>query len=461
LRDDAKEMSFTAWSTLPSLFALLLVGSEYLGRFSSRAPRTPKLPAGLWIAALIASYATQLAIVWYTAVHEHTWVPWRASMPLAVVDAPGAEILHGNILAAVMLLLGAAQSYALLAVYRSHPARMAVQAGCALMLLLSCFSPGLLTFDLYFCVHDALLGFGAYRPPTTPFPGEYHLLDLFLGGPAPTLYGPLWLVVVHIMTSVAPTLLGKLMALRFFDAGYFIAILFGLRALGMPARIRNVAALNPGFMLQYISNGHNDLLAIVVLVWAAACVRKCPALAFGLIAAAGLIKLPYAILGLPILTIVRPLPVRIAGTAGALAVVGALSWAAGGAGYGNALGSHVHDFHPDFAQHAAGAVAVALVALSWFRSRRLQSAVWIMPTLSAALYSWYFVWGLPYALGRRRIIGYLLVCFPFVTMLIGSAYDRIWELNLVLPVVVAVSILAYYKPRSKRLRRDGREPVPT
>jgi hypothetical protein len=454
-------MSSTAWSTLPSLFALLLVGSEYLGRFSARTPRTPKLPATLWVAALIASYVAQLAIIWYAAEHEYPMRPWRAAMPLSVVDAPGVDILHGNVLAAAMLLLGGLQSFALLALYRSHPDRRAVWAGCALMLLLSCFSPALLTFDLYFCVHDALLGFAAYHPPSTPFPGEFHIIDLFLESPAPTLYGPLWLVVVHLTTSVTPTLFGKLMALRFFDAAYFIALIMGLRALGMPARIRNIVALNPGLMLQYVSNAHNDLLAITILVWAAASVRKYPALTFGLIAAAGLIKLPYAILGLPILTAVRRLPVRIAGTVGALATVAALSWAAGGTGYGKALGGHVHDFHPDIAQHAAGVVALALVVWSWFRSRRLQSAVWIMPTLSAALYSWYFVWGLPYALARRRILGYLIVCFPFVTMMIGSAFERIWELNLVLPFVVVVSIFGSNTHRPRRLFRDRGEHVPT
>jgi len=49
---------------------------------------------------------------------------------------------------------------------------------------------------------------------------------------------------------------------------------------------------------------------------------------------------------------------------------------------------------------------------------------------------WYFVWGLPYALARRRILGYLLVCFPFAAMLAGP---------VVLPwavVFVAVWILA-------------------
>jgi hypothetical protein len=77
-----------------------------------------------------------------------------------------------------------------------------------------------------------------------------------------------------------------------------------------------------------------------------------------------------------------------------------------------------------------------------FGRRRLRAVVWLAPMLSAAIYSWYFIWALPYAVARRRILGYLLVCFPFATMLGGSAFQRTWQLNIVLPVVVAVSILA-------------------
>jgi hypothetical protein len=455
-------MSFTPWSTIPSLCAILLLAAEFLQRSSSRisrAPRTPRLTAWLWVVILIASYAAQLAIIYYTAIHEYPMKPWRLTMPLPVIDAAHVEIRHGNIVALAMLLLAALQTYALLGLYRARASTLTMTCGCALMLLLSICSPALISFDLYFYVHDALLGLAAYHPPKVPFRGEYHILDVWLGGPQPTLYGPLAVAAARLMTSVAPTLLGKLLALRFFDALWYLTLVAGLRALGMPKRIRNVVALNPGLMLQYVSNGHNDLMAIVALVWAAAVVRKSPVPAFGLITIAGLFKLPYVILGLPIAAAVRFLPGRIAGTAIAVVSVLAVSWAAGGAGYRDALGGHVRDYHPDLTQHVAGAVALVLIGAAWFRSRRLQTAVWIMPTLSAALYSWYFVWGLPYALARRRILGYLMICYPLVTTLVGSVLERTWELDLVLTTVVALSILASSKRPAATAGREQRMPV--
>jgi hypothetical protein len=317
------------------------------------------------------------------------------------------------------------------------------------MLLLSCSAPALISFDLYNYVHDALLGLAAYQPPSVPFSGEYRVFDLWLGKPVPAPYGPLWLVVVHLVTSVAPTLFGKLMALRAFNLVLYLAMLAGLQALGMPARIRNVAALNPALMLQFVANGHNDLIPIVLLVWAAASVRVQTALAFGLIAAAGLVKLPFAVLGLPIIAAVRSLRARIAGSIAMLAAVVVLSWVVGGAGYLGALVGHVREYPQDPAHQLAALAALALIVLAAAGGRRLRSGVWIMPMLSAAIYSWYFIWGLPYALARRRILGYLLVCFPFVTMLVGSAFMRIWELNLVLPALVIISILAPDKPARK------------
>jgi hypothetical protein len=71
--------------------------------------------------------------------------------------------------------------------------------------------------------------------------------------------------------------------------------------------------------------------------------------------------------------------------------------------------------------------------------------------LSAAIYPWYFIWwALPYALSRRRVLGYLLVCFPFVTELSGlSLFMRVWQLNIVLPLVVIASLTFGSTTRSR------------
>jgi len=98
-----------------------------------------------------------------------------------------------------------------------------------------------------------------------------------------------------------------------------------------------------------------------------------------------------------------------------------------------------------------------LILLATASKRRLRAAVWIIPMLSAAIYPWYFLWGLPYALARRRVLSYLLVCFPFVTVLVGlSLFLRVWELNVGLPVAVIASIAWRANREQAPLGRGGR-----
>jgi hypothetical protein len=424
--------------------------ADYTGRLSSRTPRTPQWPAWCWIAALVLSYVAVLVLVRYAALHEYPMEVWRATMPLPVVDRSGVEIEHGNLLAAGMLVLSALQSYAMLALYRIKPPARAVWLGCGVLLLLSCAAPALTSFDLYGYVQYAGLGLRAYQASSLPFGGEYHIFELWHDHPITAPYGPLWLVTAPLVTSALPTLLGKLLALRLLSAVLYVAFLVGLHALRAPSRIRNVAALNPGLMLQFVANGHNDLLPIVLIVWAAALVRTRMPIAFLLIAAAGLVKLPYVILGLPVLAAVRRGWITLAGGAFTIAAVVGLSWAIGGAGYLASLGAHVHEYPQDLAQHVAAVTAFALIVIATASGRRLRAGVWIIPMLSAAIYPWYFLWGLPYALARRRIFGYLLVCFPFVTVLAGlSLFMRVWQLNIVLPLVVIASLAIVRTARAR------------
>jgi len=248
-------------------------------------------------------------------------------------------------------------------------------------------------------------------------------------------------------------LYAKIMAWRVFCAAVYVAFLFGLRLYGAPERIRVVAALNPGLMLQFVANAHNDLLAIAVLVYAAAAMRRGNALGYAgslaLIGVAGLIKLPYAVLGLPILAAIRPMWSRISGAAVMVAAVVGLSWLWGGAQYFSTLFGHVTARPEDVVHRIAGIVALLVLATAFFGRRRLRTAVWILPMLAASVFSWYFAWGTPYALARRRVLGYLLICFPFVTILFDSAFERFWELLAVLPIVVLISMFAPEKPAAR------------
>lgn len=421
--------------------ALVLVAAESLGRFGRRTLRTPRLPAWSWIAVLLVTYAAQLGIVLYAARHQFPTAAWRATMPLAVVDDRGLATEHGDAVTVAMLAFAALQTYCLLALYRERVSPLLCCTGCALMLVLSLCAPALLSFDLYGYVHDALLGRMAWMPPHVAFSGEYRVFDQWFGQPSATIYGPLWLALIRIVTAAGTTLFGKLMAWRVFCALLYLVLLGGLRALRVPPRMLLVTALNPGMMLEFVANAHNDLVALVLIVFAAVLVRDRVVPALGLLVVAGLVKLPYAVLGLPVLAAVAPLRLRTIYAATVLAAIALLSLAGGGAAYVHSLTAHVGSTPENLAHRIAGFVAIALIASTLFGMRRLRSAVWTMPMIGAFTYAWYFIWGFPYALSRRRILAYLLIAFPFVAILMETAFERTWEIVAVIPLVVALSIL--------------------
>ena len=300
---------------LPYVGALLFAIAEMRGRLPARAPRTPSLAPWVWIAVLIFTYAAQLAAVRYAATNLTHPAAWRLTMPFPVADV---DTLHPDAVAALYIACAAMQSYALLALYRSRPSRRAIVTGCAVLAAMSLAVPALASFDAYGYVHNAILGLQSYTPPHRPFEGEFHVIDLWFGKPTATLYGPLWLAIDRIVTATAPSLVLKIASLRVFNALLYGAAVAILRGLGVPRRILVAVALNPAMMFQFVANVHNDIIAIDLLLGAAALARTRSAAASGLFAAAGLVKLPYLALGLPVFTGARPTSHRLIAVAAEL-----------------------------------------------------------------------------------------------------------------------------------------------
>jgi hypothetical protein len=433
-----------------AFFTLLLLVAEYFGLLSSRTPRTPKLPAWAWTALLVVTYAIQLGVIRYAALNQPGMPDWRLTMPIPVIDDRGMPIANGDAVTGIMLVLAALQAYALLALYRAQSiSRKLLWIGCGVLLALSLCAPALMSFDMYGYVRAAVLGISSYTPADVPFSGDYHVLNLWFDGPTYTLYGPLWIAMAQAVTIAAPTFLLKALSFRVLGVLLYVAFLAGLRACGLKPRMLAIAALNPGLMLEYVANAHNDFIAIVVLVFAAALVRARPLVGLGLIAVAGLVKLPYAIFGLPLLSRMRPLWMRYAGAAAMLAAVVAISWIGGGAAYFSTLIGHVGARPEDIVHRVAGIAALLAVFLALIGGRRYRTTAWVMPQIAAAVFAWYLVWGLPYALARHRTLSYLLVSFPLIVMLMESAFEQKWEIVFVVPALALVSLFAPERKAAK------------
>jgi hypothetical protein len=424
---------------LPYVAALLFAIAELRGRLPARAPRTPAFAPWVWIVALIFTYAVQLAAIRYAATHLTDSVAWRLTMPFPVADV---DMLHPDAVAAVYVACAVLQSYALLALYRGRPSKRAVVAGSALLAAMSLTVPALASFDAYGYVHNAILGLQSYAPPARPFQGEYHVIDLWFGKPTATLYGPLWLAIDRIVTVAAPTLLTKIAALRVFNALLYAALIAILRGIGLPRRIVAAVALNPGMMFQFITNVHNDIIAIDLLLGAAALARTRAAAASGLFAAAGLVKLPYLALGLPVFSAARPMSQRLIAIASGIGAAAAVSWFAGGGAYLAALTHHASPAYVALAWRLIPAgVALAALVAALLGARRYIAALWFIPSIGAFelpwvtgsgqtfampwILPWYFAWGLPYALNRHRILGFLAVAFPLLAAVVAPEVLRL------------------------------------
>jgi len=163
-----------------------------------------------------------------------------------------------------------------------------------------------------------------------------------------------------------------------------------------------------------------------------------------------LVKLPFVLLALPVFVRIRPEALRYALCAAAIAGAIVLSWIGGGSDYLHGLSVHMPMAGAAFFTNAAVTVAaLTILGLSILARRRYASAVWIFPMMSSYVATWYVTYGLPYALQRRRILAYLLIALPVVTMLVDAKFMRPWTFAAVLPAFVILDLaLARHRVRS-------------
>jgi len=443
---------------IPYATALILLGAELLGVRAAKLPALPRVHPNVWIVAILATYALQLGDYRYAALHGTDIPQWRLMLPLPIVYLGSANLDWS---AALLLVCGAAQSCALLALFRHPPCVAALRVGCAVLLGMSLAAPALTSADLYSNVGYALLGGQAYAPPAAHFTGEYSAINQWWGTPmVPAPYGPVWLAIDRLVTGAAPTLLGKLFALRCLCAVLFLCAGSLVFALGLPWRYRVVFFMNPGLAMQFVSNAHNDVVAIVAILSAAVLLRRkrpWPAMAF--LVAAGAIKLPYMVLALPVLAGLKPVWQRCAVALLVVVAGGAISWYFGGRAYFDALLTHTGPMSSAAGWHTGAlVVATLLVAFAFFGMRRLQSAVWLLPPIGGFypifVYPWYLAWGIPYALNRHRNLAYLLVLFPFVAALVDQLFVRLWTIVFVFPITLATALALSAVPSRPAFARD-------
>ncbi|MBC5809383.1 MAG: hypothetical protein GIW95_00780 [Candidatus Eremiobacteraeota bacterium] len=420
-------------------FAWERAGLQYRGGARAwprlRTLRVSTRGAAFAALTLVGAYGLQLALFDYQSSHDGSRAGWFAAFPFHFVDdAYPFGPLH-RWLSFEALGLVAAQTVALFALVsaavspaRTRGVRVILCAAAAVLAGLSLWSPVVTSGDVFGYVGIGMLGAHPFDRPLHFFHGQY--ATVFAHYPIrPTIYGPVWVGFNAAIVALAPTFWTKIFALRVLGALLIVATGALASALGSGRAVRWAIFLNPMLWLQFVVNAHNDLLAVALALGGLLALRrKLPWLAIVLVAAAGLVKLPFLAVALVVFAFTGNPRRRLAYAAAAVALCLAASWLIGGAPYLEGLlfsarsREHGVGVLTTLAKLAAAALALAATALALFRQRFSHVAGWLYPALTPLLFPWYFVWTAAYALIGATYALETLLALPLAGVLGDSVF---------------------------------------
>lgn len=432
-----------------------------------RDPRRVELPRLAFAVAILAgSFFGQLALIARAARIQQPFPAWFSALPLLPIDDRAPRFGHApfwGAVAACTLL----ETLALFAVYRlgrgrrfGRRARAVVVIGAGAMMLAAFMTPAVTSFDMYAYAGSAHAA-NAYHPPARAFDGEFGLINRLYGVPIfPSPYGPVWLALAHAVLAPFPGLGAQLHALRLLGALGLVACVFALRALRFSAADVSLVALNPALIADFVLDGHNDVTAIALTLWAIALGARSPAAAVALGVLAGGIKLPFLAIAALATAGAKRLAVRVSGALLAIAGGIALSAVLGGRDYLLAIRATsriyravVGDPLADGVHAALALAALAAVALAVASRRVWPTAGWTFVALGAAFFGWYVAWGLPYAAYERRWFAVFVLSLPPLTFLLSTFYAGSVLLSLTLVAAVVGAPVATYAALRRTRRR--------
>lgn len=354
-------------------------------------------------------------------------IPW-------IPDLPDSQYALGARLAELSVLIGLFQSIALWLAFRCFQSRrrrnvLIVAMSFALGISLwAAFENAPQSNDVY-----AYIGYAkqpdvhhAYATTDTPLPASFAKVNRVWGKPlVPSAYGPVWVAYDRALLASSVDIPDAVFRTRFSNTCFLAAIAATLYLLRVPAITIWLFSINPLVWNNFVLSAHNDVIPVFLTCAAVLAVGLgAPLIGVVLVTAAGLCKITFALVGLVAFAGMPRPAARIALSSMTLALVVAGSWVLGGGAYRNALTyvAHMHQLRstlPGIAVHytlaalAAAAVVAALVRRAWLRA-----AVWSFPSLSVSYYSWYTLWGLPFALTSRSYTVRFLISLPVIGALI-------------------------------------------
>jgi hypothetical protein len=436
---------------------------------SSLDERRQTLAVAVLVALTCALYSAGRSVIQYLGYNQHPspHPGWFSNLPIwyflqsahhkTQFSQPAVASLQVIALLQFLALLGL-----YLVLYRVSPgrwSRVLIGVGATAMLAMAMSASVMSSSDLYFYVGSALAVPSAYSPGAMPFSGEQHVVNQIWGLPLlPSGYGPLWIALSKLAVSTQSSLIGQLFALRLLEACALAICAALLFVLTRSVAIVAIVVLNPALYELYVVDGHNDLIA-VAFVLAAAVFRKRLWIAIPFAAAAGLIKLPFALIGMLAfcgeLRLIHRLSSAI--VAACLCILASLAFA--GPEYVRAMRVlYVAYERPTpllfNLEHVLVAVAcVVAVVLALVSRRFFAAASWSFVALGQEVMPWYLAWGFPYAsLANTPAIAFF-VTMPIANVLLSTDFPTS-------PIIralrfVAIGVALYAALVQVRIRREA------
>ena len=371
---------------------------------------------------------------------------WGLTLPIPVFDGDHGSSVHHAFFSFLGFVLGALETLCLGAVIlavscgaRVRPTLLAV--AIAAFGTFGCIAPAMSTSDPYEYVATGMLGFGAYAPPPEAFA---HTIYEAISRVVPlngVIYGPLWVSIDTIQTSLGSTVAEKIIALRLWNVCSILALLQIMRASRLAQSVILAVILNPALWFYSVVNPHADILGLVFVATAFYFARRARgSLAVVALIGAGLIKFPLVIIGGVILSAIESRSRRLALWALAIVAVAALSYAIPNHAYAKDLVK----FASSKAQGSAASgwiVVVPIIGLAMLMlvgfGKRAGGIALLFSQAGPIAAPWYLYWGVPYAIvaGSGEVY---LAAIP----LLATLRDETFELSSVVKLVLVVLLSA-------------------
>ncbi len=376
---------------------------------------------------------------------------WQKHLPVPVYDGRTSRGDLHALFSLEALLVGLAETLCVgavaLAVRHDFSPRLrrAMIVATILLAIVALGTPAMSTTDPYEYAATSILGMRAYAPTAaafaqTPYAPFFHHVPL-----AGVIYGPLWVLINFLELALIPTIVGKIIALRVLNVFCLAATAYVLKAAKCSPTVVAALVVNPAIWYYVVLNPHADIDGILLLAVALLASRKSRyVIASLLIAAAGLIKLPFLIAGV-VLLVPASRPRRYALCTVAAAIVAAASLLVPHNAYIGRIAFYVPTtaaLNPT-AQTRLWMVVSALAIFNTFGfaffDRRGTATPWLFNQLAPLGAPWYLLWGLPYAIvtGTATLF---FVSLPIAAVALDYDFDIASSGSFVIAIAVVLAV---------------------